>query len=206
MNLRYPIISDNLFLQYKTPMQIGNVVSKKKGKTKQFKQIRNNTRNILDEKYKMFVEQSAQIMSEPEYCFEFDLDLIIDVKITKAVPKMERFIKRKNARNTKRFLQDLQYDVPIDDIEPNNKEKELNLLDLIRELEQSDKAKDEKYKRDLYDLQLWVLGVKTFQKYCENEKHERYEAVLRNRAKRYIKSNQISYQKFVEKVRKERRK
>jgi len=203
MNLQYPV-TESLFLEYQVPMKVGQVVSKKKGKIKQSEKIRNNTRNVLDEKYKMYVEESAKRMSEQEEYFELSIELVFSVKKLNSVPKPERFGKRKKARETKRFWQDYQYCVPSEEVQSDVNEKELNLLDLIRELEQADQAKDEKHKRDLYDLQLWVSGIKTFQKYCEIEKKEKYKAKMRKRAQRYMKSKQIAYQKFVEKVRKER--
>ena len=64
MKLPLPIISYLMFPEHARPVKTEKVKSENQIKTTTQTTIRNNTRNILDEKYRMYVEQSAQLPDE----------------------------------------------------------------------------------------------------------------------------------------------
>ena len=195
--LKYPVISKPLFLQYGTTKQNVKTFAAK-GKIKHINKIRNNTRNVLDEKYKMFVEQSAQNASISKDVFEDFLYMLIFLDFPKTKSKQERMKSREFARERKSVLQNFQ-DVQ-DENELNSKEE--NLSELVKDLEKSDKAKADEKSRALFELYLWAMKREAIRRYNEKKKQNKRKSKLRKRAKRYLKSIKAKNNNFAEKVNK----
>lgn len=188
MDLRFPIISDAMFPEHAKPVKKVKIQQTKKFKAKTPKTIRDNTRNILDEKYRMYIEQSAMAENEVVPGDNHLLLLLILVKFERqSIPKIYREKAIKRARQNKRFAQDYQI--------AENAQSDMD--DLVANLEKEDLQKQYAKEREMFELYLWANLRAQKQKYYTDERHALELKQLQERAKKYFLKNKTARAKMI---------
>lgn len=197
MNLECPVLENNLFLAHK-PNKNAKAQPIKKFKAKNPATIRNNTKNILNEKYKMYVEQSAQqngVVKQDRQDTPLTYENFLDILFLFALfePKKQRKTKlqRKKeikwARKNKRLQQDAQLEMDA---------KEYNLHELVTELESEDFGK---FLFDAFRLAgMYVWARHTVEDRIEREIREEIE--LYDRADMYCTDTIVKDMVFARKI------
>ena len=188
MDLRFPIISDAMFPEHAKPVKKVKIQQTKKFKAKTPKIIRDNTRNILDEKYRMYIEQSAMTENEVVPGDNHLLLLLMLVKFERrSIPKIYREKAIERARQNKRFAQDYQI--------AENAQSDMD--DLVADLEKEDLQKQHAKEREMFELYLWANLRAQKQKYYTDERHALELKQLQERAKKYFLKKKIARAKMI---------
>lgn len=217
MDLRLPIISYAMFPEHAQPVKKVKIQPSIKFTAKTPNTVRNDTVNVLNLKYKMYIEHAAQLTDEEENVAADSDEIIATPLQLKNFPdalsrwglllayvpqsKSEKIHTKsmKRARQNKRVAQDYQ-------IAEN---AQSNLEEMLEDLEKEDKQRKERKERDAFNLYLWAMKRAQFKKYCAEIKKNNEEQELRERAEKYLEENKnadIKEKNFVRAINDKKRK